>query len=90
MYRLRYLSRVIIHIGSSKNIFSNKGVVKKLILCRYAFPTISVDIESRAASLPHVRDGGGGPPDHRNPGFAQTWYLKTWTRILLFNLKVTQ
>ncbi len=42
MYRLRYLSRETIHVGSSKNSFTNQGVVKKLILCRYALPTISV------------------------------------------------
>ena len=42
MYRLRYLSRETIHVGSSKNSFTNQGVVKKLIPCRYALPTISV------------------------------------------------
>ncbi len=89
MYRLRYLSRVIIHIGSSKNIFSNKGVVKKLILCRYAFPTISVDIESRAASLPHKRQRRRASRSQES-GIRPNGYIKTWTKILLFNLKVTQ
>ncbi len=51
MYRLGHICRGIINVGLRKNVIIKGGVVKKPISCRYAFPTIPLDL---------MGSGGGG------------------------------
>ena len=44
MYRLGHICRGIINVGLRKNIKIKGGVVKKPISCRYAFPTIPLEV----------------------------------------------
>ncbi len=42
MYRLRHIGRVIFYVGQPKNLLTYRGVVKKPILCQYAFLTTPI------------------------------------------------